>query len=91
MQKNVQVSTVVSAATRLLLEKHVRATGIKKGYLLEEALLHHLRALETLPRDTIVPPRLVVSRRSGDEIAKRVTAPARPTKELRKLLRGNGD
>ena len=89
--KNSQVSTVVSSATRMLLEKHVRATGIKKGYLLEEALLHHLRALEALPRDIIVPPRLVVSRRSGDEITTRVTAPARPTKDLRTLLRGDGD
>jgi hypothetical protein len=91
MHRNAQVSTVVSSATRLLLEKHVRATGVKKGYLIEEALLHHLRALEALPRDIIVPPRLVVSRRSGDEITKRVTAPAKPTKELRTLLRGNGD
>ena len=91
MHRDAQVSTVVSSATRLLLEKHVRATGVKKGYLIEEALLHHLRALEALPRDIIVPPRLVVSRRSGDDITKRVTAPARPTKELRTLLRGNGD
>ena len=91
MQKNAQVSTVVSSATRMLLEKHVRATGVKKGYLIEEALLHHLRALEALPRDIIVPPRLVVSLRSGGEIVKRAMARARPTKELRTLLRGDGN
>ena len=54
MKKQSQISTVVSAATRLLPEKHVRATGVKKGHLLEEALLYHLRALEALPADIVV-------------------------------------
>ena len=75
----------------MLLEKHVRATGVKKGHLVEEALLHHLRALHELPTDVIVPARLVVSRRSGEEVVRRMTAPPKPTKQLRALLRGDGD
>ena len=91
MERESQISAVVSSTTRLLLDKHVRATGIKKGHLVEEALLYHLRALEALPADVIVPPRLVVSRRSGEEIARRLTRPRRPTKQLRALMRGDGD
>ena len=74
MERESQISALVSPATRMLLEKHVRATGVKKGHFVEEALLHHLRALHALPADVIVHPRMVVSHRSGEEIAKRITA-----------------
>ena len=90
MERESQVSAPVSATTRMLLEKHVRATGVKKGHLIEEALLHHLRAIDALPPDVIVPPRIVVTRRSGEEMAKRMTS-RRPTKQLRDLLRIHGD
>jgi len=81
----------MSPATTRLLEEHVRATGVKIGHLVEHALLHHLHALDELPADVIIPPRLVVSRRTGEEILKRLAAPPRPTKQLRALLKGNGD
>lgn len=91
MQRETQISAVVSATTRMLLDKHVQATGIKKSHLIEEAILHHVRALEALPADVIVHPRLVVSRRSGEEIANRLKRPRRPTKLLRALMRNDGD
>jgi hypothetical protein len=75
----------------MLLEKHARATGVKKGHLVEAALLHHLEALQALPADIIVHPRLVVSRRSGEEISKRLAARSKPTKQLRALMSGDGD
>ena len=91
MQRETQISAMVSPATQALLDKYVRATGVKKGHLLEEALLHHLRALDALPADTIVPPRLVVSRRSGQEMMMRMAAPPKPPKRLRALMSGDGD
>ena len=91
MEHESQISAVVSSTTRLLLEQHVRATGVKKGHLIEEALLHHLRALHALPADVIVQPRLVVSRRSGQGILKRIVARPRPARHLRALMRGHGD
>jgi hypothetical protein len=91
MQREAQISAVVSLATQTLLDNYVRATGIKKGHLLEEALLHHLRALDALPADIIVPPRLVVSRRSGRKILQRMAAPPKPARQLRTLLSGDGD
>ena len=91
MERETQISAVVSSATHALLDRYVRTTGVKKGHLLEEALLHHLRALDALPADIIVPPRLVVSRRSGREMMKRMTAPPKPARQLRALLSGDGD
>jgi hypothetical protein len=90
MHKETQISAVISVATRELLERHVRATGMKKGHLIESALRHHLQALEELPLDAVVHPRLVVTRRSGEEILARIRSP-RPTKALKKLMASGGD
>lgn len=91
MEKETQISAAISPATRLLLEKHVKATGTKKGHLVEQALLYHLRALDALPADVIVPPRIVISRRSFDGIVERLTNPPRPTKKLRDLMKADGN
>ena len=91
MEKATQISAPVSRETKELLEQHVRATGLKKGHVVETALRHHLRALGELPSDIIVPPRMVVSRRSGEEILGRLASP-KPTAALRALMRKrNGD
>ena len=91
MDKERRISAVVSATVHVLLEKQARATGVKKGHLVEQALLHHLRALDALPADALVLPRIVISRRSGAEIRRRLAAPRRPTKQLRALLGDDGD
>lgn len=36
------------------------------------ALRHHLRALQELPADVVVHPKLVVTRRSGEAILKQI-------------------
>jgi hypothetical protein len=89
MEKETQISAFVSQSTRDLLQKHVRATGVKKGYLVEQALRHHLQALHELPADVIVHPKLVVTRRSGEAILKQMRS-GKPTRALRDLMR-DGD
>ena len=89
MDKDTQISAVVSATTRELLERHVRATGVKKGHLVEQALRHHLQALQELPADVIVHPKLVLTRKSGAALLREIEQ-ARPTEDLRDLLR-DGD
>jgi hypothetical protein len=91
MLEESQISAVVASTTRNLLEQYARATGIKKGRLIEDALLHHIHALQSLPGDVIVPPRLVVSRRSGAQVARRIAARPKPTRQLQTLLSGDGD
>jgi len=86
MAEETQISALVTRATREMLERRVRAFGVKKGHLVEQALQHYLVALEQLPADVIVHPRLVVTRKSGEAIL-RQTRSGRPTKALRKLLR----
>lgn len=86
MEKETQISALISRTTREMLERRVRASGVKKGHLVEQALQHYLVALEQLPADVIVQPRLVVTRKSGGAILKAVRS-AKPTKALRRLMR----
>ncbi len=89
MEKEIQISAVVSATTKELLDRLVRATGVKKGHVIEQALRHHLQALLELPADVVVHPKLVVSKRSGEAILKQLDR-AKPTRALRDLMR-DGD
>lgn len=89
MEKDTQISAVVSRATREMLERYTRASGVKKQHLVEQALQHYLAALEHLPADVIVHPRIVVTRRSGEKVLKEIRS-GKPNKALRNLMR-DGD
>ncbi len=83
---NTQVSAMISPETKERLERYARAHGLKKGYLIESALLHHISALESLPSDVVVSPRLVVSRQTGEAILKRIAKPAEATPAMMQLF-----
>ena len=86
MERETQISALVSRSTSELLEQHVRATGVKKGHLVEQALRHHLRALQELPADVLVHPKLVVTRKSGEAILRQIQR-GKSVPALRRLLR----
>lgn len=88
MARAVQISAPISKETKDLLEKQAKATGVKKGHLIETALRYHLRALQELPADVLVPARIVLSPRSFDEVVERLDAPGEPTQALRDLMKG---
>lgn len=83
-----QISAYISEATKQQVERYAEAHGVKKGYLVEEALLHHLQALRELPADVVIPPRLTVTSASFESLAQLVTKPRKPTKALRDLMSG---
>ena len=80
------MSAFVSDSTKELVERYAEAHGVKKAYLVEEALLHHLQALKELPADIIIPPRVVVDRKSGERLIELLEGPAKPTKAMRELF-----
>ncbi|MEI7704896.1 MAG: hypothetical protein WCK73_09885 [Deltaproteobacteria bacterium] len=88
--KDIQVSAQISESTRELMERYVRRAGVKKGHLIEQALLHHLQALEELPGEYIVHPRLVVSRKTGAAMLREAGAAESTPGALRDLMR-DGD
>ena len=86
MERETQISAVVSRTTSELLDRHVRATGVKKGHLVEQALRHHLQALEELPADVVVHPTIVVRRKAGQAILRQLEK-GKSSPALRRLLR----
>lgn len=83
-----QISAYISEKTKQQVERYVQAHGVQKGHLVEEALLHHLQALRELPADMVIPPRITVTSKSFEKVARLVEKPRKPTQALRDLMAG---
>ena len=46
--ETIQISANISVETKALLEKYAEVQGVKKAFVIEQALLHHLQALNEL-------------------------------------------
>ena len=86
MDKETRILALISRTTRELFERRVRATGVKKGRLVEQALRHPLQGLPDLPADFIVHRKPVVTRKSGTAMLKPMET-GKPTDALRDLAR----
>jgi uncharacterized protein (DUF1778 family) len=81
-----QISVKISESTRELLENFAKNTGIRKGFLIEQAVLSYIRALEQLPADVFVPAKIVLSPAAATRIVKHCTRPPKPRRQLRRLM-----
>lgn len=87
MSTTTQVSAYISEETKVAVEAYVKRHGVKKGYLIEEALQHHLQALREIPADLVIPSRLVLTGEAMAETAERIAQEDRPTEALKALFR----
>ena len=87
MSTTTQVSAYISEETKAEIEAYVKRRGVKKAYLIEEALRYYLQALREIPEDLFIPSRLVLSGESMAEIADRITQEDQPTEALKTLFR----
>jgi hypothetical protein len=81
-----QISAWISDDTSAELDRFVEARGMKKAFVIEQALKFHLRALKELPPDVIVPPQLVVRAETAEHLADRMEKPRKPTPAMRALF-----
>ncbi|MFZ0258304.1 MAG: hypothetical protein WAN46_22330 [Gammaproteobacteria bacterium] len=86
MSTSTQISAYISEETKAQVEAYAKNHGVKKAYLIEEALRHHLQALREIPEDLIIPSRLVLSNEAMAQIAERVAQKDQPTEALRALF-----
>ena len=86
----VQISAFISAETKAKLEAYVREHGVKRSYLIERALQHHLAALAAIPPDVVIPPVVVLSEASGIRLARALESPPPPTDAMTALFHGHG-
>lgn len=83
-----QISAYISEDTKSELETYVKQRGVKKAYVIEEALLHYLQALREIPEDVIIPAKLVLSEKSLTAVAERLAADEDPSEGLKALFCG---
>ncbi len=86
-----QISAFVSDETRSRLERYVAAHGMKKAAVVERALLHHLQALEELPADIVLPPRLLLGPEGFRRVVDRLEESGEPTAAMKALFAESGD
>lgn len=86
MASTVQISAHISLETKERLERLVRSLGVTRTHFIEQALLHHARALQELPPEAIVPARLVLDEASAERVRDLTERPPEPTEEMKRLF-----
>jgi len=82
-----QVSAYISNETKATMEHYSATYGVKKGFLIENALDHYLQALYAIPEEFIVPSKLVLTKASFDRVVEMMENPPEPTQALIDLMR----
>lgn len=88
MPTDAQVSATISAATKDKLDRFTEQLGLKKNFVVEQALLFFMESRRELPDEAFVPTRLVLDDEHVDELVARLDAPGAPTDRLVELMRG---
>ncbi|HBQ13856.1 MAG TPA: hypothetical protein DEF51_22880 [Myxococcales bacterium] len=91
MSSQSQISATISEATKERLDRFTRSHGLKKNFVVEQALLYFMEARRELPDEALVPARLVVDDEVFDRLAEMVERSPAPTEALRELMRGEDD
>lgn len=88
MPTEAQVSATVSAATKDRLDRFTEQHGLKKNYVVEQALLFFMEARRELPDEAFIPARIVLDDEAFDALVSRLESPPAPTQRLIELMRG---
>ncbi len=83
-----QISATVSAATKDKLDRFTESHGLKKNFVVEQALLYFMEARRQLPDEALIPARLVLEDKAFDRVVSALESPPAPTPALRELMRG---
>jgi uncharacterized protein (DUF1778 family) len=90
MSDESQISATVSATTKERLDRFTENHGLKKNYVVEQALLYFMAARRELPDEALVPVRLVLGDKAFDRLVESLEQPPAPTAGLRELMRDRG-
>ena len=82
---SVQISAYIQDDVKQKLEDYSTNHGMKKGYLIENAIEYYLNALIELPSNVLVPSNITISKDTYNEIEKLENK--EPNLELKNLLK----
>ena len=81
---SVQISAYIEDDIKYKMEQYASAHGLKKGYLIQNALDYYLNALVEIPSSFIVPSQITVKQEVFDEITQ--LGENEPNDKLKALL-----
>ena len=84
---SVQISAYVSDETKENLERYSAVYGVKKGYLIENAINHYLQALYEIPEEFMVSANISIDKASYEKVIDLVNNPPKPSAALVELMR----
>lgn len=87
MSDQSQISATISAATKEKLDRFSESYGLKKNFVVEQALLFFMEARKELPDEALIPTRLVLDDEAFERVVKLLESPPAPTTALRELMR----
>ncbi|MGB0385233.1 MAG: DUF1778 domain-containing protein [Ardenticatenaceae bacterium] len=90
-QTQPQISAHVSLGIQQKFDRLTRARGLRKSFVLEQALQYYFRALEELPEEAFLPARLVLSEASFQQVMDIIENPPPPTEAMLELMNGHSD
>lgn len=90
MSDESQISATISLATKERLDRFAERHGLKKNFVVEQALLYFMEARRELPDEALVPARVVLEDKVFDRVVALLESPPAPTQALRELMRGKG-
>jgi uncharacterized protein (DUF1778 family) len=88
MSSQSQISATISEATKERLDRFTESHGLKKNFVVEQALLYFMEARRELPDEALVPARVVLENHAFDRIVTLMESPPAPSRALRELMRG---
>ena len=88
VQNQIQISAYVSEGAKVKFDRVAKARGLRKNFMMEQALLYYLRALEELPGEAFLPPRLVLSQDAFQQVVALIENPPPPTAAMLELMNG---
>lgn len=88
MSRQSQISATISSATKEELDRFTESHGLKKNFVVEQALLFFMAARRELPDEAFVPARIVLEDKDFDRIVAMIERPPAPVEALRELMRG---
>jgi hypothetical protein len=88
MPQDAQISATVSGTTKDKLDRFTEQLGLKKNFVVEQALLFFMESRRELPDEAFVPTRIVLDDERFDELVARLEQPAPPPARLVELMRG---
>jgi uncharacterized protein (DUF1778 family) len=83
-----QISASVSMTTREKLDRFTESRGLKKNFVVEQALLYFMESRRELPDEAFIPSKVVLEDAAFDRLTKLLKRPPKPTRALVELMRG---